>query len=421
LRKHPNPFRFVERALESDAPVWQFWDRDTSGLLSALISIARIECSNQAVPRDPAVRERTIRLMWLLDRLAPEADNAMLEPFLHDPRGVYAWGRRLPPERRQELPQLELPSSDQTWKRTRYLQFLMSAWCDSCPQHQIDSLLDWPDSWWHALLRTDHGWLPSPTREFYRRCNEVPEVRRERVYSAIDKYIKLLSHPDDAVRHQARGFVLDAWLILLRDISTQNPSSEPCPPTPDDLPTWFKSVLSETPFARLAEIDRCLPHSANREHWAKSVWVWRHNFANWKNLHAYALCNPDGPVFDRLAEVTPQDELEAWDDLLIGQTVDNGQMRAFCRWVPPCYAEALRENFNHSDGDWRTCAFLNYLAKAPEPILQHQMRGAGDMLVWQTKLLDRRLFAPECARPAASLEDRQRILADPRLKDPFTP
>jgi hypothetical protein len=59
--------------------------------------------------------------MWLLDRLAPEADNAMLEPLLDDSRGVYAWGRRLPPERRQELPQLKFPLSDQTWKRTRYL------------------------------------------------------------------------------------------------------------------------------------------------------------------------------------------------------------------------------------------------------------------------------------------------------------
>jgi len=360
--------------------------------------------------------------MWLLDRLAPETDNAMLESFVDDSLGVYAWGRRLPPERRQELPQLKLPVSDQTWTRTRYLQYLLLAWCDSCPQHQIDSLLDWPDYWWPVMLRTDHGWLPSPIREFYSRCIDDPAARRERIYSAIDKYINLLSHPDDAMRQNARGLVLDAWLLLLQDVATENPSSAPGPYTPDDLPTWFKSTLAEMPFARLAEIDRRLPPSPNRtEYWAKWVWVWRHSAANWKNLHAYALCNPEERVFDRLAEITPQDDLEPWDDLLIGQTVDNGQMRAFCQWISPRYAEALRESFHHSNCDWRTCAFLNYLTKAPEPILLHHLRGADEMPVWQTKLLDRRLFAPEGARPPAALEDRQRMLADPRLKDPFTP
>jgi hypothetical protein len=127
-------------------------------------------------------------------------------------------------------------------------------------------------------------------------------------------------------------------------------------------------------------MDRCLPPSPNRnQHWAKWVWVWRHDHTNRKNLHAYALCNPEERAFDRLAEITPQDDLEAWDDLLIGQSVDNGQMRAFCRWVSPRHAEALRENFHHSDRDWRTCAFLNYLAKAPEPILRHHLRGADEM------------------------------------------
>jgi hypothetical protein len=357
-----------------------------------------------------------------LDRLTPETDGAIPESLPDYSRGVYAWGRRLPPGRRQELPQLRLPFSDQTWKRTRYLQFLLLAWCDSCPQHQIDSLLDWPDYWRPVMLPADHGWLPSPTLEFYRRCNDDPGARRARIYSAIDKYLKLLSHSDDATRDHARRFVLDAWLILLRDVATKNASSELGPYAPDDLAAWFKSTLTETPFTRLAEIDRCLPPSPNRnQYWAKWVWVWRHSGANWKNLHAYALGNPEERAFDRLAEIIPQDDLEAWDDLLIGQIVDTGQMRAFCRWVSPRYVEALREHFHHSDRDWGTCAFLNYLAKAPGPIVRHQMRGADDMPVWQTKLLDRRLFAPEFVRPAANLEDRQTIIADPRLEDPFTP
>jgi hypothetical protein len=51
------------------------------------------------------------------------------------------------------------------------------------------------------------------------RSRKCQDEQAHRIYSAIDKYIKLLSHPDDAVRHQTRRFVLDAWLILLQDVA----------------------------------------------------------------------------------------------------------------------------------------------------------------------------------------------------------
>ena len=422
MREHIDPVRFVERVLESDAPVWHLWDGEDAKLISTLALIAQAECASTKAPTTRAIEVRLARLMWLLDRLTPENDNSILEPYLASARGVYAWGRRLPSERRNELLTIPLPVGNKNWQRTRYVQFLLLAWCDSCPRDQIETLLDWHEQWWPALLLSDKGWLPSPVREFYRRCAEPPIARRERIYTAIEKYLGLLGHDDDATRSEARRLVLVAWLILLREVATENPSSNLGAYPPEDLPRWFDLTLSEEPFSRLAEIDRVLPVSPNRnQHWARWVWIWRHSRANWRNLHEYALCNPDERVFERLVEITPEDDLEPWDDLLFGRSEDHGEMRAFCRWVQPRFAEALREHFFHSDSDWRTCAFLSYVSKTSEPQLRHLWRGESGMPAWQTRQLDRRLFAPEAARPAALLEDRQKIIADPRLRDPFTP
>jgi hypothetical protein len=410
--------RFSELALESNQPVWHQWDGDRAALLSTIVSLAQAETDCELKTQE--ARKRRFRQMWLLDRLAPEDNSQLLEPFAVESYGVYAWGRRLTPERRKELPELKVPVPNKAWERTRYLQFSLLAWCDSCPQDQIDSLLYWPDHWWPAMLPSDHGWMPSPVREFYRRYTEGSPKRRERMFSAIERYLSVLDHCNDAMRSNVLRYVLDVWLILLRDVAVENPSQEPQAPSSDDLTSLFESTLIESSFAKLAEIDRFLPDSPNRNRWAKWLWVWRHSDATWMDLHSYALWNHDEHVFDRLAEITPKDEMEAWDDLLINQPADNGEMRSFCKWIAPRYAEALRDHFQHNDRDSRTCAYLNYLSKASEPILKHHWRRVDEMPLWQTKLLDRRLFAPEPARPSDLLEERQLMIADPRLEDPFT-
>lgn len=368
------------------------------------------------MPRE--ARKRRLRQMWLLDRLVSDDNGGVFEPFLGDAYGVYAWGRRLDPARRKELPKLVLPGDDRTGRRTRYLQSALLAWCDSCPQDQIDSLLYWPDHWWPEMSCSDHGWIPSPVREFYRRCAEGSSKRRERILQATERYLVQLDSGDDAVKSNVIRYALNAWLMLLRDIANENPISKPRH-APDDWIGWLRSTLSERPFAELAEIDRRLPPSPNREHWAKWLWIWQHSNATWRSLYSYALLSPEEHVFDRLAEITPQDQMEAWDDLLINQPADNGEMRAFCKWLPPIYAETLREYFQHSDSDWRTCAYLNYLSKAPKPVLEHHWRMSETLPRWQVRLLDRRLFAPEEARPADILADSQHMIADPRLGDPF--
>jgi hypothetical protein len=116
----------------------------------------------------------------------------------------------------------------------------------------------------------------------------------------------------------------------------------------------------------------------------------------------------------------PSDRLEEWDQLFLCQYEDHGQMRAFCQWLPPEYADVLRSHFDHSDQDWRTCAYHGYLAKAPEAVLQHHWRRRDDLPAWQVRLLDRRLFAPSAVRPGPVVEDIQDAEMDCRLEDPFS-
>src|SRR5437899_6619788 len=100
-------------------------------------------------------------------------------------------------------------------------------------------------------------------------------------------------------------------------------------------------------------------------------------------------------------------------------SVTHGEMRAYCRWLAPKYAEALRSHSDHSDRDWGAYAYQNYLTKAQESILQHWCRQGSSLPAWQAELLDRRLFAPKPAPPAAIVEDTQTVKVDLRLEDPF--
>ena len=152
---------------------------------------------------------------------------------------------------------------------------------------------------------------------------------------------------------------------------------------------------------------------------ARSVWIWRHGKADWEQLYRTGgFRSQDREYFDRLAQIVPQDKLEIWDGLVMCDFNLN-KLQAFCRWIPPIYAEVLRDHLNHPDRDWGACAYQNYLAKTPEPILQHWFKLVDDLPMWQAELLDRRLFAPERVRPSAVLEDIQAVEGDLRLQDPF--
>jgi hypothetical protein len=428
LYSHLSPFALVERLIEADAPSWHRWDGDRSTLLSALTASAHREFTSEptsSIDRH-ALSLRRRRLLWLLDRLAPESDSGLFEPFRDHAFGIYAWGRRLPPKRRDELTRVPInaegfpkTSLHRGTSRRIVAQALILAWCDSCPDEQLSSLLEWPEHWRPALEWHDFCWLPSPEKEFYRRCAHI-DTRREQMLASLHRKVTLLHDPNGAKRELARGIAWGLWLQLLRGVAIENPGAEAQPTATEEWIVWFYRTLSLPAFAQLSDLGHeLLKGSGRSEYFAQSLWIWLHGKEQWRQLHSYALCNQEARVFDRLAEIVPCDELDAWDDLVLNQPVNHGEIRAFCRWLSPAYVEALRAHFDHSDRDWGACAYQNYLAKAQEPILRHLWRRASDSLTWQAELLDRRLFAPERVRPAAIVEDIRTVEGDLRLQDPL--
>jgi hypothetical protein len=422
LHSHLSPLAFVERLIEANAPIWNRWDGEIPTLLQGLTAAAYHESSGE---HSPGVNRHTLnfrrrRLLWLLDRLAPESDGSVFEPFLDHHLGIYAWGRRLPRERRNELTRMPLPARDSPWSRRRFfLQALLLAWCDACPDEELNSLLEWPDHWRPALEWPDVCWLAEPEEEFYRRCTDIG-ARRQQMVASLSRNIALLDDPDRTTKELAHRIAFRLWTQLLRDVAIQSPSAEQAPPTPEEWIAWFDRTLSLPPFVELADLGRDLlkAHPRN-EYLAQSLWIWRNGEAQWRQLHSYSLFHQETRVFDRLAEIAPTDEVDAWDDLVLDQAVDHGEIRAYCKWLAPKYAELLRIHFDHPDRDWGACAYQNYLTKTQEPILEHLWRRARDLPEWQTELLDRRLFAPHSVRPAVIVEGIQKVERDLRLEDPF--
>src|SRR5581483_11232799 len=153
------PATFVERLLDSEEPVWHRWDRDVPALIQALIDAASNE-RDQAPVEDQRIRSLMLRrIFWLLDRLLPKSEGAVFEPFLSFGPAVFAWGRRLSAEQRGQLP----ADSDEWWR--------MAAWCDSCPDDQLPSLLEWIEDW-KPFLKTSLVPSQYPEDEFYGRCSD---------------------------------------------------------------------------------------------------------------------------------------------------------------------------------------------------------------------------------------------------------
>jgi hypothetical protein len=414
-----SPFAIVERLIERESPVWYRWDGNTPTLIEALKSAADREFSSEpsatADKHELGLRRR--RLLWLLDRVAPESDSSIFDPFRTYAIGIYAWGRRLPPERRDELLRVPIPDESARF-RIRFLQAAIVAWCVSCPDTQLDSLLEWHDYWRPVLNRHDICWLSTPTEEFYRR-SAGSESRRDEMIAALRRNLSLLHSQDGFKRESARGVAWALWLQLLREVAIENPGVEARPTDTEEWIVWFHHKLSSPPYAQLAEFGRELLKGRTSEYQAQSLWIWLHGKSQWRELHSYSLFNQEPRVFERLAEIVPEDELDAWDDLVLDRAIDHGEMRAYCRWLAPKYADVLRSHFDHTDRDWGACAYQNYITKAQKPILQHCWRQVSKIPAWQAELLDRRLFGPERVRPAAIVEDTQTVGADLRLQDPF--
>jgi hypothetical protein len=424
---YPNlePSLFVELLVESEFPVWHRWDGNVATLLEVLTDKSQ-QAFNPIAHPGATLRDQRIRwdrLLWSLDRLASTSDSNLFEQFLQHPMGVYAWSRRLPPERRSEIISLRVPVFESKERhaseKRRFLQALMLGWCDSCPDGQLQELLDWPEYWKPKLEFHDVCYLSSPIDEFHRRCNSAANGS-EQMVAALRRNLELLNDSDLVTKELARKVSVELWMNLLKDAATENPASEDLPRRPENSTAWFYQELSTHPFSHLSGFARQLSlRRLQEEHIMKHFWIWRHGRDNWKNLLNYTSYCDEPKVFDRLAEIVPPDELAAWDGILGYRAENHGEITAFCKWISPQHVEALRLHFQHNDSDWRTCAFQNYLTKAPEIILKHLWDHAYNLPFWQAKLLDRRLFAPTSLRSPATVADIQAVEGDLRLRDPF--
>jgi len=418
---------FLERLLEAEGPIWHRWDRSVSALVDALALAARDEFSRpEPAPREHDATVRRRRLVWLLDRVAPTAALDLFEPFRTEELAIYAWGRRLPLSRRNELTKFPImPDTSGNWGRRMVIQALMLSWSDICPNEELHSILSWAQSWRSVLKQGDICWLHDPEDEFYHRSKDV-QARYNPMLAALQKTADLQDDPDETMHEIGLTSASQLLMYLLRDVAIQNPAAVPFHTTPEQYRPWLDETLSSDPFRDVSKAGRDLlkvrRERGTDEYLARSLWIWLHGKNDWEQLFEVSGMFRDdwisGQVLIRLAEIVPEDELETWGTLVTWDS-DESRIRAFCRWLPTKYAEVLREHFNHPERDWGACAYQNYLSKAPEPVLRLLWRRFEDLPQWQAVLLDRRLFAPQSVRPAAVVEDIQTVEGDLRLQDPF--
>lgn len=360
--------QFAIRLLEEEPqPIWQRWNRDVPKLLNVLWDLSK-------------VRPASLKVLWLLDRLSPCSDPTPFAASRDHWYGLYAWGRRLAPAERPAL--LEIPL-----RSVQIEVALSAAWCESCPEDDLESLLDSP--------RID--WGVDPIREYLRRVRDPERVA--------------------AMWHrEMQGRRSNAWLLRLeyevRDKPWKLPdraSSEPIESwCAANAPVWLKDYLARRSLGWKVVADR--------------AWCLSHGRRDWRRLWEAMLSNRVHGDVDHFAEIAPPAALECWESLLdpMGERGEE-TIRAFSRWLPRRLAEALRVHFNASSHlcmEWAASAYQAYLHRTNRHVLLHQRR-CHDLPAWQLRLLDRFLFAPPAVRPAPLIEDIQTAENCPRLLDPF--
>jgi len=421
LSSQLTPFAFVERLLEAEDPIWYRWDQEVPTLIDEVTRAAHREFAKtpgETVLERHSERHRRRCLIWLLDRLVPMADSAHFKPFLASDSGLFAWGHRLRPEERHLLIEAAAGSASARWYESTVL-----AWCASCPEEEVTSLLDWVEPW-EPVFRAKgvSPLLPIPEREFFLRCKDKA-LRRSLMCAHLATAAQRFREGRDFDRSVVRGSIHVLLRLLLLDAGAPCPT-EPTPDSAENWKAWLDQILTTAVFADVkaaaGEFLSWYGGHTDTELAARRLWISCHGPDDWRSLHQLALQNSDCFIYARLAEIMPSDRLEEWDWLVLQEPEDHGQMRAFCRWLLPENADVLRSHFDHSDADWGACAYHAYLAKAPEAVLQHQWRRRDRLPGWQVRLLDRRLFAPPAVRPGPVVEDIQDAEWDFRLEDPLS-
>ncbi len=244
------PFAFVERLLEAEDPIWYRWNEDVSALINEATRAAHQEFAKS--PGGGTDRERHLayhrrkRLIWLLDRLVPKADRAHFEPFIANGSAVFAWGRRLKPEERHLLIEVAASPASGVWYESSVL-----AWCDSCPDEEVASLLDWAEPW-APVFKTKRvsPLLVIPEQEFFRRYKDH-SLRRSLMCAHLAAAARRFREGGDFDRGVFRGSIHSLLNLLLGDSDAPCPTG-PIPDSAENWKTWLNQILTAAAFADVA-------------------------------------------------------------------------------------------------------------------------------------------------------------------------
>lgn len=83
----------------------------------------------------------------------PKAESVHFEPFIASGSAVFAWGRRLKPDQRHLLIERAIKSASPEYEPH------ILAWCETCPDEELPSLLDWVGAWEPVVLQIRRGVL----------------------------------------------------------------------------------------------------------------------------------------------------------------------------------------------------------------------------------------------------------------------
>ncbi len=164
------------------------------------------------------------------------SDRGVFEPFLACGFAMFAWGRRLGPEERNQLIAAPLELAR------------MLAWCDSCPTNEVASLLDWAQKWKPVLKAGCFPPPPHPEDEFYRRCGDRT-VRLREMCAHLVGAVHCFRDGDHDERSLAGANIHRLLRWALRDAaSTARCPDEPTPESSEEWSAWLAQTLATSPF-----------------------------------------------------------------------------------------------------------------------------------------------------------------------------
>lgn len=444
---------FLDLLFESNEPVWCYWDENLPALTSALKDrlcdyFRRYQQEKNYSDEKFSHYNKISLALWLLDRLLPLDDNSIFVPFLGEKalhklehikytytpvschphiRAIYAWGRRLSAEQRNQIFAIPFNQSAEIGKFTAFClinQAALAAWIETCPADQSSSLFTWPDLC--DLYQSPHP--PKTTKlltdEYIRRNAD----RNERLSVLAASAEKLIEHRKEYGKWDwgvIRSDLLNNILRqIIKDMAPEFSSTEESPPiankdSVEALFKWFLSILARTGYSTIADLYQHLnPH---REGYSLAILFWIETM-NWPQLeermHRLEKLSPYDFI-NRMVEIVPPERLDVWETVL--ELKRYYPITAFCRWLRPEYREVLLWHCNPYElNDEAICAFYAYLSMTPRPLLEAMWKRTELIPSWQAQALDRYLYAPEPIKPPPFLWDVQCAEADPRLEDPLT-